>query len=91
MDILAALEAAKSVPPGLTLEAHATRTGSTAIRMIDGVGGGLGVSWRAWVNTRFVGESVQPAQIGSEDEQKPKDPGTLKPGDTVLLKLSTKP
>jgi len=92
MDILAVMEAAKSIPPGLTFEASSRRDASVGIDVIDGVGGGLGVEWLAWVNSRFVGRRVEPGGVGSEErQQRLRGAPVLKSGDTIFLKLSTEP
>ena len=94
MDVLGALEAAKSQPPGLDMETWTSRAAFVGVGALDGVhgfpSGGASDRWLAWVNSRYVGDLLQPGRFGTAEEQRRvSEAAALQPGDAVLLKLSS--
>ena len=74
IDILGALEAAKSQPPGLAFETWTSRADFRGVGAVDGVPGfptGGSDRWLAWVNSRFIGAMVQPAIYAAKRSGKP--------------------
>ncbi len=82
MRILGAIEAAKSIAPGLTSQRLTDRGWMVVITAVDNVKGSTDRSaWLAWVNKRFVGSIVDADEGMPEDKRRRlQDAATLQPG-----------
>jgi hypothetical protein len=91
LTILEALEAAKTIPPGMTVDYGSSRSGSVINLSLDGVPeeSGLG-EWSVWVNNRRGPESLGTTMsFGFHPESRAEN--EVQAGDHILAKLVALP
>lgn len=91
LTILDALQAAKTIPPGLVTEFGSSRTGSVISLSLDGVPKeDLPGEWSIWVNERRgPGRLGTTTSFGFNPESRSEN--EVKPGDHIFAKLVAPP